>query len=272
MWRNNMGIHASAKIAKTAIIQEGAIIGKNVEIGDFCVIGKNVEIDEGCIIYNNATIAGFTKLGRNNKVFTGAAVGVPPQDLKFAGEKSELIIGDDNLIREFTTLNPGTQGGGGKTIVGNGNLLMAYAHIAHDCKIGNYCILANNATLGGHVELGNYVNIGGLSPVHQFCKVGDGAMLAGGSVLTQDGPPYCMLEGNRAIIRGLNQHRLRKLFALDEVNEISRLYKRLFSRKAPLKEIAQEELERSQDKPVLVQICQFILESTRGIPIKRKSN
>lgn len=271
MWRNKMGIHASAKIAKTAIIAEGAIIGANVEIGDFCVIGENVEIGEGCVIYNHATITGFTKLGKNNKIFTGAAVGVPPQDLKFAGEKTELIIGDDNLIREFTTLNPGTQGGGGQTIIGSGNLLMAYAHVAHDCKVGNHCILANSATLGGHVELGNYVNIGGLSPVHQFCKVGDGAMLAGGSILTQDAPPYCMLEGNRAVIRGLNKHRMRKLFNSEEVNEISLLYRRLFSRKAPLKEIAQEELEKSQTKPILVQICQFILDSTRGIPIKKGS-
>lgn len=264
-----MKIHTSAKIAKTAIIKEGAIIGENVEIGDFCIIGENVEIGEGCFIHDRVTITGFTKLGKKNQIFTGAAVGVPPQDLKFSGEKSELIIGDNNLIREFTTLNPGTAGGGGKTIVGSGNLLMAYAHIAHDCKVGNHCILANSATLGGHVELGNYVNIGGLSPVHQFCKVGDGAMLAGGSILTQDAPPYCMLEGNRAVIRGLNLHRMRKLFGADDINEISLLYKRLFSRKAPLKELAQEELEKSKDKPILMQICQFVLDSARGIPMKK---
>lgn len=268
MWRNKMGIAKSAKIAKTAVVCEGAEIGENVEIGDFCYIGENVIIGEGSVVYDRATIRGYTTLGKNNTIFTGAAVGVPPQDLKFAGEKTELIIGDNNLIREFTTLNPGTQGGGGRTIIGNGNLLMAYVHIAHDCIIGNHCILANNATLGGHVELGDYVNIGGLTPVHQFCKIGDGAMIAGGSVLTQDAPPFCMLEGNRAVIRGLNRHRLRLLFQGSEIDEISALYKRLFSRSAPLKELAQKELDGNPSKNI-AKICNFILNATRGIPLKK---
>lgn len=267
-----MGIHPSAKIAKTAIIEEGAVIGENVEIGHFCVIGPNVEIGARSTIANNATILGYTKLGKNNKVFTGAAVGVPPQDLKYSGEKTELVIGDDNLIREFTTLNPGTEGGGGKTMIGNGNLLMAYVHVAHDCKIGNHCILANNATLGGHVELGDYVNIGGLSPVHQFCKIGDGAMIAGASALTQDLLPYCLAEGNRAVIRGLNRHRMRKLFSSDEVDEIVGFYRELFKHSSRLKDFAREQMQDSSLKPVLVKICQFILDSTRGIPFKKEKN
>lgn len=264
-----MKISSSAKIAKTAVIAEGALIGENVEIGDFCVIGENVEIGEGSIVYNYATITGYTKIGKHNKIFTGAAVGVPPQDLKYSGEKSKLIIGDYNLIREFTTLNPGTEGGGGKTIIGNHNLLMAYVHVAHDCLIGNHCILANNATLAGHIEMGDYVNIGGLTPVHQFVKIGDGAMIAGASALSQDAPPYCMLEGNRAVIRGLNKHRMRKLFDSALIDEISSLYRRLFSRTAPLKDLAKEELERCAHQPTLAKICQFILDSTRGIPLKK---
>ncbi|WP_027326975.1 acyl-ACP--UDP-N-acetylglucosamine O-acyltransferase [Helicobacter pametensis] len=264
-----MSISASAKIAKTAVISEGAVIGENVEIGDFCVIGENVEIGEGSVIYNHATITGYTKIGKNNKIFTGAAVGVPPQDLKYAGEKSELIIGDENLIREFTTLNPGTEGGGGKTIIGNQNLLMAYVHVAHDCIIGDHCILANNATLAGHIEIGNYVNIGGLTPVHQFVRIGDGAMIAGASALSQDAPPYCMLEGNRAVIRGLNKHRMRKLFDSETIDEISALYRRLFARTSPLKELARAELDQCQSHPVLSKICHFILESERGIPLKK---
>ena len=151
-------IAPSAKIAKTAIIAEGAKIGENVEIGEYCIIGENVEIGEGSKVAHHACIEGYTKIGKNNKIFSYAAVGIPPQDLKFAGEKTELIIGDNNLIREFTTLNPGTEGGGGVTKIGNGNLLMAYVHVAHDCIIGNSCILANGATLAGHIELGNDTN------------------------------------------------------------------------------------------------------------------
>lgn len=263
-----MSICASAKIASTAIIEDGAIIGENVEIGHFSVIGANVEIGEGSIIANHATIVGHTKLGKNNKVFTGAAVGVPPQDLKYAGEKTELIIGDHNLIREFTTLNPGTEGGGGVTRIGNHNLLMAYVHIAHDCHIGNHCILANNATLAGHVELGDYVNIGGMSPVHQFVKIGDGAMLGGDSSLVQDLPPFCLANGHRATILGLNKHRMRKLFSSEEVDEISRFYRDLLQ--APnLKEFAKEQINHSNLKPSIIGICKFILSATRGIAIKK---
>ncbi|TLD80788.1 acyl-ACP--UDP-N-acetylglucosamine O-acyltransferase [Helicobacter sp. MIT 05-5293] len=254
-------------IAKTAVIRSGAKIGRNVQIGEFCIIDENVEIGDDCIIGHHAYITGHTKIGNRNKIFSGAAVGVPPQDLKYAGEKTELIIGDDNLIREFTTLNPGTEGGGGRTIIGNHNLLMAYVHIAHDCIIGNHCILANNATLGGHVEIGDHVNVGGMTPIHQFVKVGNGCMVAGASALTQDLPPYCLAEGNRAHIRGLNKHRMRKLFSRDEIDEISKLYKILFSRTAPIRELAENQL--AQNPSIHTQyICDFILKSTRGIPLK----
>ncbi|CUU40954.1 MULTISPECIES: acyl-ACP--UDP-N-acetylglucosamine O-acyltransferase [Helicobacter] len=258
-------------IGKTSIIKEGAHIGKNVRIGEFCIIGKNVRIGDDCVIGNYVHISGHTTLGKGNKVYNNAAVGVPPQDLKYAGEDTELIIGDENLIREFTTLNPGTAGGRRKTTIGNRNLLMAYVHIAHDCIIGNDCILANNATLAGHVELGDFVNIGGLTPIHQFCKIGDGCMIAGGAVLTQDAPPYCLLEGNRAYIRGLNKHRMRKLFSREEIDEISRVYKILFSHSAPIRELAQAQLESSPIDSIRY-ICEFILSSTRGIPLKGASN
>ncbi len=254
-------------IGKTSIVKEGAKIGKNVQIGEFCIIDENTIIGDECIIGNYVHISGCTTLGKRNKVFNNAAVGVPPQDLKYAGEKTELIIGDDNLIREFTTLNPGTAGGRGKTIIGDRNLFMAYVHIAHDCIVGNDCILANNATLGGHVELGDYVNIGGLTPVHQFVKVGDGCMIAGGSVLTQDMPPYCLAEGNRAYIRGLNKHRMRKLFTREEIDEINRVYKILFSRSAPIRELAQSQLDKNPNGTIRY-ICEFILSTTRGIPFK----
>lgn len=141
------------KIAPTAIIEEGAKIADNVEIGHFCVIGADVEIGEGTKVHNHVTLAGKTTIGKNNTIFPGAVLGTQPQDLKYAGEQTELIIGDGNLIREFAMFNPGTAGDLGKTIIGNHNLFMAYTHIAHDCVIGDRCILANGATLGGHIHV-----------------------------------------------------------------------------------------------------------------------
>lgn len=260
------------KIASTAVIKDGAKIAEDVEIGEFCIIGEEVQIQSGCKLYNNVTILGDTKIGCNTTIFPYTVLGTIPQDLKYAGEKVELIIGENNLIREHCMFNPGTQGGGGKTIIGNDNLFMAFTHVAHDCVVGNRCILANNATLGGHVQLGNYVNIGGLSAIHQFVEVGDGVMIAAGSLLTQDAPPYCMLEGNRAIIRGLNRHRMRLLFSRDEVDFISGIYRQLFSDNAPITEIARKEILQNPDNEFVKKICNFILQSQRGIPIRKKGS
>ena len=261
-----------AKIAKSAVIENGAKIGKNVEIGEFCVIGNDVSIGDHTKLYNNVTILGHTTIGQSNTIFPYAVLGTIPQDLKYNGEKVELIIGDFNTIREHCMFNPGTKGGIEKTIIGNQNLFMAFVHIAHDCIIGNHCILANNATLGGHIEIGDYVNIGGMTPVHQFVKVGDGAMIAGASALSQDIPPFCMAEGNRAVIRGLNKHRMRKLFSHEEIDAISSFYRKLFHSDAPLRQIAQEELDSQPALESIEKICYFILESQRGIPIRKDIN
>ncbi|RDU65053.1 acyl-ACP--UDP-N-acetylglucosamine O-acyltransferase [Helicobacter sp. MIT 14-3879] len=250
----------------TSIIKTNDI-GKGTDIGEFCVIGENVKIGKNCKIYNNVTINGYTSIGDNTTIFSYAALGNQPQDLKYIGEKTKLIIGKNNLIREFTMFSPGT-GENGATTIGDNNLFMAYVHIAHDCIIGNNCILANCATLGGHIQIGNNVNIGGLSAVHQFVKIGDGVMLAGASALSQDIPPYCIAEGNRAIIRGLNRHRLRKLYKREEIDEISHIYKILLSGKAPIKELAQEILDNSKSDNIK-RICHFIINSKRGIPYKR---
>ncbi len=257
------------KIAKTAVIQDGAKIAEDVEIGDFCVIGSEVSIGSGSKLYNNVTILGKTTIGKNNTIFPYAVLGTIPQDLKFRGEEVELIIGDYNLIREHCMFNPGTEGGGSKTILGNHNLFMAYVHIAHDCIVGNHCIFANNATLGGHIELGNYLNFGGLSAAHQFVRVSDGAMVAAMSALVQDVPPYCMVQGNHAVIRGLNRHRLRLLFPRQEVDEIASIYRRLFARTDTLTNLAKQELMNFPANAHVQKICNFILESKRGIPIKK---
>ena len=258
----------ASNIARTAIIHKGAQIADGVEIGDFCVIGESVKIDSGSKLYNGVTILGNTTVGARTTIFPYAVLGTIPQDLKYAGEEVELIIGADNLIREHCMFNPGTQGGIGKTIIGDHNLFMAYVHIAHDCVIGNHCILANNATLGGHIVLGDYVNIGGMTPVHQFVKIGDGAMIAGASALSQDVPPFCMAEGNRAVIRGLNKYRMRKLFTSEEIDIISSFYKELFAATS-MRDYAQSVLDSSVKLESIANICRFVLESSRGIPIRK---
>jgi len=154
-------------IHPSAIIEDGALLGKNVSVGPFACIGKKVRIGDNTSISSHTVIEGDTTIGKNNRIFSHAAIGTVPQDLKYAGEDVKLVIGDNNTIREFTLLNPGTKGGGSVTKVGSGNLLMAYVHLGHDVIIGDNCILANAATLAGHVELGNHVVIGGFTPVHQ---------------------------------------------------------------------------------------------------------
>ncbi len=260
---------SQVKIAKSAIISKKAEIGKNVEIGEFCVIGDGVCIGANTKLYNNVTLLGKTIIGANNVIFPYVVLGTQPQDLKYKGEKTSLIIGDNNIIREHCMFNPGTAGGIQKTIIGNNNLFMAFVHIAHDCVIGNHCILANNATLGGHIEIADYVNIGGMTPVHQFVKIGEGAMIAGASALSQDVPPFCMAEGNRAVIRGLNKHRMRKMLSSQDIDAVSSIYRKFFNATVPIRQIAQEILDSKPEFEVIKKICEFILKSERGIPIRK---
>ena len=257
------------KISPLAIIEDGAIIGENVEIGPYCLISSEARIGEGTTIAQNTCIYGKTTIGKYNKIFSHAVIGSIPQDLKFAGEDVELIIGDYNKIREFTLFNPGTKGGGGKTIIGNHNLFMGYVHLGHDVIIGNHCILANAATLAGHVEMGDYAVIGGMTPIHQFVHIGDYAMVGGASALAQDVPPFCMAEGNRATLRGLNLTGLRRNLDRDDINALKAAYRDLFESGLPLKDIAGELLETTQSHYVK-ELCNFIIKTKRGIPFERK--
>lgn len=254
-------------ISNKAIIEDGAKIGKNVKIEANVFISKDAEIGDGCHIMQGACVYGKTKIGKNSQIFSYAVVGSIPQDLKFHGEEVELIIGDNNKIREFCLINPGTEGGGRVTSIGNNNLLMGYVHVAHDCKIGNNCILANAATLAGHVELGDGVVIGGMTPIHQFVKIGDLAMIAGASAVSQDIPPYCLAEGNRATIRGLNLVGLRRKFDRVAIDNLKRAYRELFLNGKPLKEVAGEIYENSKDENVK-NLAKFVLETKRGIPFR----
>ncbi len=256
-------------IHPSAVIEDGAVLGNNVSVGPFVYIASRVRIGDNSSIASHTVIEGKTTIGKNNRIFPHSAVGTIPQDLKYDGEDVELIIGDNNTIREFALLNPGTKGGGSVTKIGNSNLLMGYVHLGHDVIIGDGCILANGATLAGHVELGNHVVIGGLTPIHQFVHIGDYAMIGGASALAQDIPPFCMAEGNRATLRGLNLTGLRRKVEREEINALKLAYRELFEQGNPLQEVAQTLFETSSSEKVKT-LCEFIKTSKRGIPFTRK--
>ncbi len=257
-------------ISPLAIIEDGAQIGENVRIDAHCFISGEATIGDGTTIAHGACIYGKTTIGKNNRIFSHAVLGSIPQDLKFHGEEVELIIGDNNTIREFTLFNPGTEGGGSVTRVGDNNLFMGYVHLGHDVIIGNNCILANAATLAGHVEMGNNAVIGGMTPVHQFVKIGDFAMVGGASALSQDVPPYCMVEGNRASLRGLNLTGLRRHAKRSDIDALKSAYRELFEMGKPLQEVAKELLEKSEND-LVKNLCNFISNTKRGIPFERKN-
>ena len=216
-------------IDKTAIIDSNAKISQNVTIGPYSVIGPNVEIGDGTVIQSHVNITGNTKIGANNKIYPFASIGNDPQDLKFKGEKTLLEIGDNNKIREYVTINPGTEGGGGKTKVGNNCLFMVSSHIAHDCIVGDNVILANNVPLGGHAHVDNNAIIGGNSAVQQFTRVGKFAMIGGMCGVVRDVIPYGIAHGNRSILQGLNLIGLRrKNIPNKEILSLSEAYKIIF--------------------------------------------
>lgn len=250
----------------TAIVAEGAKLHPTVEIGPYAIIGAQVEIGAGTSIGPHAVIDGYTTIGERNRIFHLASVGAPPQDLKYAGENTKLVIGDDNLIREFATLHLGTVGGGGITKVGNKNLFMAYSHVAHDCVVGNGCVLANAATLAGHVEVGDYCTLGGLSAVHQFSRIGKHAFLAGGTMAVMDVPPYCIAQGDRAELAGPNAVGLKRHGYSDEQQmRIKEAYRVLFRSKMGLNEaLSQLQAEMGQHAEIAL-LLDFISNSKRGI-------
>ena len=192
------------KISKNSFISEGAKIANNVSIGDFCYIGPNVSIDKNCKIMSHVHISGDTTIGTDNIVYPFASIGTDPQDLKFKGEKNKLVIGNNNKIREYVTINPGTENGGGITRIGNNCLFMISSHIAHDCKIGDNIIIANNVPIAGHCIIENEVVIGGNSAVQQFCNIGKGAMIGGMTGVNKNILPHTLVTGNRCEYENLN--------------------------------------------------------------------
>lgn len=258
-----------SEIHSSAVVEKGAILGENVIIEPYAFIGKNAVLGDECVVKQGARILSHTTIGAKSRIFSYAIVGDIPQDISYKDGELEtgVIIGENSTIREFATINSGTAKGDGFTRIGANAFIMAYCHIAHDCKLGNNVILANNATLAGHVELRDFVVVGGLTPIHQFVKVGEGAMIAGASALSQDIVPFCLAEGNRAKIRSLNLVGIRRRFDKDEVEKINKAYKFLFKH-SDLKAAASELLPKCESENVR-KMCEFILNTTRGIPVYR---
>jgi UDP-N-acetylglucosamine acyltransferase len=253
-------------IHQTALINRQAEIDSDVEIGPYSVIGAGVKIGKQTKVASHVVIEGRTSLGQGNTIYQFATIGSRPQDLKYRGEASELIIGHYNTIREYVSLNPGTAGGGMVTRVGDHNLLMMHCHIAHDCLIGSHNIIANGATLGGHVMVQDYVIVGGLVGIHQFARIGSGAILGAGSMVSKDVPPFCNATGDRARLRGLNLEGLkRRGFTTTAIDALKKAYRIIFQSKLKTKD-ALEKVRRELSPTAEIEILlTFIAQSQRGI-------
>lgn len=253
-------------IHPTAIIHPSARLGNNLHIGAYAVIEAEVDIGDGCSIGHHAVIEGPARIGCDNRIFPHAYLGAAPQDLGYQGEPTCLEIGERNLIREFVTIHRATTKDQRVTRIGNDNMFMAYAHIGHDCVIGNHVVMANAATLGGHVSVGDYVNIAGLSAIHQFARIGAYAMLGGGTMVPMDIPPFAMASGNHAKLYGLNRRGLeRRGFSPEDIRQIKQAYKLLFRSNLRLEEAIAAVQVAGLDSPHVAYLLDFIRGTKRGI-------
>ena len=253
-----------SKIHNTAIIGKNTIIGSNVKIGPYCIIENGVKIGNDNILHSSVYIAGETDIGKSNTFFPFCSIGSEPQDLKYQGEKSKLIIGDENIFREHCTVNPGTSGDNMITSIGNSSLFMVGAHIAHDCIIGDKVIMANQATLGGHVKVGNFAVLGGLSAVHQFCRIGKLAMVGGLSAVENDVIPFGLALGNRAKITGVNIVGLKRAnYSKSDIREYSKIVDQIFTGETIASE---KEKIRSSNNNLIKELLIFLdKSSSRGL-------
>jgi UDP-N-acetylglucosamine acyltransferase len=255
-----------ANVHPTAVISAGARLAPDVTVGAFSLLGPEVEIGAETTIASHVVVAGRTRIGRRNRIFQFASVGEIPQDRKYAGEPTSTSIGDDNVVREFVTIHAGTAQDRGTTTIGDRNLLLAYSHIAHDCLIGSDTTFSNNAQLAGHVVVGDFAVLGGFVGVHQFCRIGAHAMIAAGSIVLQDVPPFVTAAGYPAKPRGINAEGLRRRgFASGDLAAIRRAYKALYRAKLPL-EAAREAIAAEAGAVPAVRLLSAFLETAgRGI-------
>ena len=256
-----------SKMHPTAIVEDGAQIGQDVEIGPYCVVGSQAVLGDRVKLHSHVVVAGITSIGEDSTVFPFASVGHAPQDLKFKNEPSRLIIGKRNKIREGATLNPGTEGGGMETTIGDDCLFMAGAHVGHDCHIGNHCILVNNGTLAGHVMVDDFAIVGGLSAVHQFVRIVRHAMIGGMTGVESDIIPYGSVIGNRAYLSGLNLVGLkRRGFDRETIHALRKAYRLLFAQEGTLAERVEEVSKDFEDVGPVMEIITFLkAESMRSV-------
>ncbi|MEX0801853.1 MAG: acyl-ACP--UDP-N-acetylglucosamine O-acyltransferase [Candidatus Binatia bacterium] len=255
-----------SKIHKTALVDREAELDSDVEIGPYSVIGAGVKIGKETKVASHVVIEGRTSMGQGNVIYQFATIGSKPQDLKFKGEPSELTIGSHNTIREYVSLNPGTLGGGMVTRVGDHNLMMMHCHIAHDCLLGSRNIIANGATLGGHVVVEDHVIVGGLVGIHQFTRIGSGAILGAGSMVSKDVPPFCNATGDRARLRGLNLEGLkRRGFTKNAIDALRKAYRIIFQSKLKTKDALEKVRRELSPSAEIDMLLNFIVNSQRGI-------
>jgi len=265
------GTRDGVTVDRTAIVHPGARIGAGSFIGPNAIIGEHVVLGRDCRVGASSIVDGWTEIGDGNEVFPFASIGLIPQDLKFKGEKTRLVIGHRNVFREFVTIHRGTAGGGGVTEIGDHNVFMAYAHIAHDCHIGNHTIFGNAATLGGHVTVEDYAAVSAFSGVHQFCRVGRHAFIGGYSVVTKDALPFAKTVGNRARIYGLNTIGLeRRKFSKDAISKLRRAFRYLVHSNTS-RALAQIERDPSLGCDEVQYLLDFIRSSSRGVGLRRPS-
>lgn len=253
-------------IHETAVVSPSAIIADDCYIGPFCTVGESVSLGNGVRLDSHVVVDGITYIGEGTHVFPFASIGLGPQDLKYAGEPTETIIGRGNTIREFVTIHRGTTGGGGVTRIGDNNLFMAQAHVAHDCQLGNEIIMANAATLAGHVEIADRASVGAYSGVHQFCRVGNEAFIGGYSVVVKDAMPYAIVQGNHAKCYGLNKvGAKRRGYSRETIDNLNHAYHLLLSSKLNTTQAVERIESEITDCPEVALLVEFITSSKRGV-------
>lgn len=253
-------------IDPSAVVDPSALIGKGVSVGPFAVIGADVELGDGTSVGPHAVIEGPTSIGKNNKIFQFSSVGEAPQDKKYAGEATRLVIGDNNTVREFCTINRGTVQGGGITRIGDDNWIMAYCHVAHDCVVGNNTIFANCASIAGHVEVGNNALLGGFTVVHQFCKIGTFSITAMGTILLKDLPPFVRASGNTAEPHGINVEGLKRAkFSAEDILALKRAYKLVYKSNLRVPEALDQMGSLVSQSDQVSLFADFIRTADRGI-------
>ncbi|RXR08402.1 acyl-ACP--UDP-N-acetylglucosamine O-acyltransferase [Pseudoxanthomonas composti] len=260
---------SQTSIHPTAVVDPGARLGTGVQVGAFTLIGADVEIGDNTIIGSHCSFHGPTRIGRDNHFVGHAAIGGQPQDKKSKGERTELVIGDRNVIREFVTLNRGTATGSNVTRIGNDNWMLAYTHVAHDCIVGNHCVFSNNTTLAGHVDVGDWVIISGFAGAHQFCRIGSHAFIGMGALVGGDVPPFTMVAADEhGRPRGINSEGLkRRGFEPERITKIKRAYRTLYVAGVPLAEAKAQLAEQAKDSEDVREMLEFI--EAGGRPLLR---